>query len=299
MRRKLKSGKLKAEIIFAFCFLLSALALPGRNVTIVNPVTKPVPIKVAGAGTVPTPTASPAGTATATPTPTATASAFDPTSIAGLKLWLKADALALSDGATVGTWPDLSGSGNDFGGGVSPIFKTNIVNGKSIVRFNGSTQYLGNQTASIVVGNYTIFVVASSASVSAGSHAVFSTGQVGMFNRSAMIRRDADTLNHFHFDTGYVSAGETSAIVAGAWNVITADWNGSNIHLWRNGTLKNITGSTLIGNTGTSTSIGIDQASGMDAWDGDIAEVLVYNSALSTTDRQNVEAYLKAKYAIP
>lgn len=38
---------------------------------------------------------------------------FDPTTVPGLKLWLKADALVLSDGDQVITWTDSSGSGND------------------------------------------------------------------------------------------------------------------------------------------------------------------------------------------
>ena len=32
--------------------------------------------------------------------------------------------------------------------------------------------------------------------------------------------------------------------------------------------------------------------------DADIAEILIYNSALGTTDRQSVETYLLAKYAL-
>jgi len=36
-----------------------------------------------------------------------------------------------------------------------------------------------------------------------------------------------------------------------------------------------------------------------DGWDGDIAEILIYNTALSSTDRQSVHEYLVAKYALP
>jgi hypothetical protein len=32
---------------------------------------------------------------------------------------------------------------------------------------------------------------------------------------------------------------------------------------------------------------------------GNIAELMIYDHVLTTTDRQNVEAYLKTKYAIP
>ena len=71
-------------------------------------------------------------TYTATPPP------FDPSTITGCKLWLKADSLALSDGAAVSTWPDSSGLSNDATqatAGNKPIYKTSIVNGKPVVRF--------------------------------------------------------------------------------------------------------------------------------------------------------------------
>ena len=40
-------------------------------------------------------------------------SVFDPTTVANLQVWLKADALSLSDGGLVSLWPDSSGNDND------------------------------------------------------------------------------------------------------------------------------------------------------------------------------------------
>src|SRR5262245_37146172 len=56
-----------------------------------------------------------------------------PDQITGLVGWWKADSLALSDGAAVTSWSDSSGTGNtatQATGGVQPIYKTNILNGK-------------------------------------------------------------------------------------------------------------------------------------------------------------------------
>jgi hypothetical protein len=228
-------------------------------------------------------------------------SAFDPSTITGLKLWLKADSLALTDGASVNTWTDSSGLNNDFTSVVSaPTFKTNIVNGKPVIRFNGTNQGLANTTAGIIpTGStfHTIFGVVSAASTSAGDHDIFDTGSAG--GGAVYFRRNGANAVHVHNSAGYVFCQDTGGIVAGAWNVLTADWNGSNIHIWRNGTLKDTTGATLLTVTGTLNSVGIDTIdSNINFWDGDIAEILIYNSALSSTDRGNVETYLISKYAI-
>ena len=55
---------------------------------------------------------------------------FVPTDIAGLKLWLKADAAGGElMGRLVATWADCSGNWERFQPGATPLFKTNIVNG--------------------------------------------------------------------------------------------------------------------------------------------------------------------------
>ena len=69
---------------------------------------------------------------------------FLPSQISGLKLWLKADSLSLSDGDAVGTWADQSGNANDATQTTAvnkPSFKTNIVNSKPVIRFDGVNDY--------------------------------------------------------------------------------------------------------------------------------------------------------------
>ncbi len=75
--------------------------------------------------------------------------AFTPAAIPGLAAWWKADSFSLADGTAVGgagnEWLDQSGSGNDLSqatAGSQPVFKTNIVNGKPVVRFDGVNDLL-------------------------------------------------------------------------------------------------------------------------------------------------------------
>lgn len=65
----------------------------------------------------------------------------DPSDLVGLQLWYDADQLALTDGADVESWPDSSGQGRTLTG-VAPTFKTNQLNGRPGVEFDGALEYL-------------------------------------------------------------------------------------------------------------------------------------------------------------
>src|SRR5439155_17313853 len=75
---------------------------------------------------------------------TCTPPPFSPAEIGGLKLWLKADALALNNNDPVSTWTDSSGNGNSptSSGTKRPTYKTNVLNGKPVVRFDGIDDHL-------------------------------------------------------------------------------------------------------------------------------------------------------------
>jgi hypothetical protein len=87
---------------------------------------------------------------------------FRPTSIQSCNLWISADSLALNDGDSVTTWTDLSGQGNNVSQSNAtyrPLYKTNIINGKPALLFDGANDalYGGNITGStcFIVAKYT------------------------------------------------------------------------------------------------------------------------------------------------
>lgn len=72
---------------------------------------------------------------------------FSPDQVAGLALWLKADAGTSTtvDGAAVSQWDDQSGNARHVTqatGANQPVYKTAIVNGKPVVRFDGANDFL-------------------------------------------------------------------------------------------------------------------------------------------------------------
>ncbi len=97
---------------------------------------------------------------------------FSPTRITGLKLWLDANSLPGADGSSVTAWPDKSASAHHVVELTNPpLLKTGIVNGKSVVRFNGTDQFLtiNHHTDFNLVAPWHVFVVRSPTGVTGTS----------------------------------------------------------------------------------------------------------------------------------
>lgn len=226
---------------------------------------------------------------------------FQPSDLTGLKLWLKADAITgLNDGDSVTTWNDSSGLSNNAAQGTAankPVYKTNIRNGNPVVRFDGSNDFL--LTPSISIGTFTAFAVFKATTSSPVYEQGISTGSASGFhlwtgittmrvNKSTV----ASAKNH--------SGGATWA-TDGAWRMTSQTYNGTHATflLWVNGSAAT-TSDVTIANPGTAainSPIYLGMRGGAtNALNGDLAEIILYDSSLSTANRQSVEAYLNQKY---
>jgi prepilin-type N-terminal cleavage/methylation domain-containing protein len=208
--------------------------------------------------------------------------AFSPADVAGLKIWLKADALVgLNDGDSVTTWTDSSSDNRDATCGSCPIYKTNILNTEPVVRFDGSSNVMNFTDIS---DTRTVFVV---------------------FN-------DAGSNDYAHLLGGVTSPGNITfhGHEVGSGVVIGETWahpNVNNGEAWVNGVSTSPTSIPRNGShqilslitAGDVNTSGIAYDQGMARfWNGDFAELIIYNAALSETDRVSVENYLSDKYGI-
>ncbi len=84
-----------------------------------------------------------------------------PLQVAGLQLWLAADAIpGLSDGQPVASWPDGSGLGRHAAQATAakrPTYRVNIQNGRPGVQFDGIDD--GLRVASLPLGTFALFLV--------------------------------------------------------------------------------------------------------------------------------------------
>lgn len=205
----------------------------------------------------------------------------------GLSFWVKADAITgLADGAAVSTWSDLSGNARNLTApGNSPIYKTGIVNGMPIVRFTAaSTQRLTNAI------NFTTPVTV-----------IYVARQTGGANARVLSSVTNNWLlgywgggkNQAYFD-GWVTPSGTP-VTDTSWHVFSGVETGALSSVYADGGLVASNAGGVTGPNGLELGC---NGGGTECSDADIAEVIIYNSALSATDRASVETYLNAKYNI-
>lgn len=226
--------------------------------------------------------------------------AFNPDGISGLIAWYNADVSAFqnfalttpaTDGSTVRALQDVSAhnrgtlkANSDTPTVVNITFNATGLNGHGTLTFNNEANGLGINDATVVSQPSTVFVVWKP--TSAGGN-VFDCYDGS--NRWTIERFGG---NHVQYAGSVVTGG---ALTLGTWLYTSAIFNGASSGLWKNGVAD--PGSPV--NAGAGACNGIRVGTGFDGiYSGDIAEVLVYNVALSTSDRQSVESYLAAKYGI-
>ena len=225
------------------------------------------------------------------------AAGFSPTSISGLQLWLDADDVStftFGTGTAVSQWNDKSGNSRHVvqATGAQQPDRSATYGARTAVRFTASNSNVLRPGASATVNQpITLFAVAarSSGSGSANARIIASFSGTGF---QLLIGEGA--LGSLYAGTAFVTQG--SAPSAGVLHQISAIANGASSQVWGNGTAG------TAGNAGSnSLALSTVGASGNNTnyLQGDIAEVIVYDSALGTTDRQAVETYLKSKWGTP
>lgn len=262
--------------------------------------TTPIPTNTATL----TPTLTRTNTPTSSlPTATATATSFAPAAIPDLKLWLNAGQIAgLSEGQGVGVWNDASGqghSGTQATADQQPTYRAAALNGLPALRFDGSNDHL-NLSGSIVTGaqSRTVFVVGTAAVVG-------NRGFIDLGNGSSGTGAAFMLSPEFAVRINGGNASWTPAATAGTPVLFTVKLTGtttSTLSAWLNGAAlsANITPSVSVQTAGSGT-VGAWTANPASSnnFNGDIAEILVYGRALSTTEQDSVEAYLQDKYFSP
>jgi hypothetical protein len=197
----------------------------------------------------------------------------------GMVGWWDASTLALADGATVTSWPDNSGAGRHMTPvAAGPILKTAVQNGKSVVRFDGTDRIL--QAAGSIVVPQHVFAVAKYAAATMPSYNGLFTGS-GASDQDILFIGSGGTKWYAAGGTyTYHKDGVLDATLTAPMNAF-AVMSMSNPTLWY-GYLQ--------------FQIGNDRGNAGRYWNGDVAELIVYDRVLSTVERQQVEAYLTAKW---
>lgn len=209
---------------------------------------------------------------------------FSPAEIAGLKLWLNAESLSLNDGDLITTWPDLSGNGNNATavGGERPTFKTSILNSRPVARFDGSDDYMS--TSLSIPTKFTAFIVYTNRTGTNGT--MLGSSDTLLIERNTQIFQNANT-----------SVFTVSSLNAHQLLVLVFDYDGDLYNAFSDGA-ANGSDTTVSAALSATFTVGDRGPGASEFLNGDIAEVLVYDSLLTTLNRQRIEGYLNGRYAM-
>jgi Secretion system C-terminal sorting domain len=223
-----------------------------------------------------------------------------------LVLWLDANRVTGTNGATITTWNDLSGRGNNFTVGNGAIFNTNVVNSiYPAFNFNGTSHYFETSAfnASLTPANYTIFStnrVTSSGAVKA----VISNRDIVGGNTRGFILNAIATSNNWEFWTGNGTASfditTNNTNTTAAWASQSMEYqvaaNGKKLYI--NNSLASQNTHTMTANAARPVRVGAGQNETTPAFffNGLIGEIIMFNSVLNTARQMIVSNYLSAKY---
>lgn len=218
--------------------------------------------------------------------------------ISGLQLWLDAaDTSTIAESLdAVSQWDDKSGNSRNVvqaTGGFQPLTNTNTINGKNVIKFDGSDDNLKYGTTDLNYDSHTIFVVAKS---TATGNDIYGSGGV-VAGDVLLMDFGSKFRGHFWTDSAPNTIDSVLATNSSPTTYIqTVD--ASNITIIREFTQDN-TASLTGSKTSTNKDVVIGNRSGAAAgtfFTGDIAEVIVFNAALTDDERTRVTKYLQGKW---
>lgn len=197
----------------------------------------------------------------------ATSSGSPPTSLGGLKLWAdmtdnttlyasSGGSTVSTDGNTVGLVASKGGTGTGLlqvVSGARPTYKTGVVNGKSVLRFDGTDDYFEaiNQTGGATTGYITLanlITAANGVVIAACSIASADAAQANVYENDAVFSETGGyfgmnvsdptganvTLHSYNFDAGGVDTGSIS-VPRSTFAVISMRHSGGNLSIRKDG----------------------------------------------------------------
>jgi hypothetical protein len=230
---------------------------------------------------------------------------FTPKSISGLQLWLDAvdsSSLVLS-GSNVTTWIDKSGNGYNATSTGTPTVVSNGINRLQSVSLAGSSYFTGSMN--INGTSLTCFAVALTTRSMPNSSSDQRLVSLANTTNVDYGRTDGTIALFNQGGSGWIGTWRVSGPIA--YNAITtnvpflavSEYDGTNGYLWYNGNAGTLASSSSSGTFGiTKYGIGNQANPTIEYWNGTIAEIIIYNSALSLSQRQQVEGYLAWKWGI-
>ena len=196
-------------------------------------------------------------------------------------------------GGKVTQWDDQSGKGNNAvqaNASFQPTIINNAVWNKPAIQFDGIGQYM-TLTSTLNLTDYSIFIVYQNKVTGSSSAVIADNGSAdGCFMSFCSGNCYLIQVNG---GSNYIEV--TPPIVNNKYGLFEDVQNGNSTYIWANATLLTITNQAqpLTGITLNSLA-----KNNYGYFDGDIVEIIIYNTRIIPTQRQSIENYVRTKYKI-
>ncbi|MDW8851691.1 gliding motility-associated C-terminal domain-containing protein [Flavobacterium sp. MMLR14_040] len=236
-----------------------------------------------------------------------------------LRLWLKANSNVTpsTDEANVTTWANQTGSVSNAlyiptmftQTVVNPTFQENIINFNPSLRFNGTSNTSfsgleGSFSPAITSTNISAYVVTIMNAASSGSGRIFMISQTPTasdwqnIESADLMSRNGNNVYGVRNTVGLTSVGP----ILGSTALISTHFTTTNSGKFESNSLVSSTSTTPFTTTAFNSAtyrLGQSTYSANDWYNGDIAEVILYDADQSSTINHNqIQSYLAIKYGI-
>ncbi|ASB49940.1 hypothetical protein CDL62_12725 [Alkalitalea saponilacus] len=222
-------------------------------------------------------------------------------------IWFNADMLELSDNDFVDIWPDESGNENHAEQSVAdsrPRFLIDQINGRSAVSFDGSNDFLSFDGNVIANSDYTVLFVGKRRSNSTFKALFGGTGSGANTNLHVYWFNDTQIRSHHwgnDLQTNMVAAAQphSGGRTVDTYGIFATSLNSSLSTAHR----KNFQNNSFLGARNVANQLTSWNGAALGRYntgyhDVDVAEFIIYRSALNTAQMQIVSQYLALKYDI-
>jgi len=237
---------------------------------------------------------------------------FSLRSIAGCQLWLDAaDSSAVTIATGVSQWNDKSGNANNLTQGTTgsqPSYASNLITFDSNKYLNIPASVMNN------IATWSLFFAINPISSSNWIMAK-QKDSIDTYNVLSMTLNTATSGAILTGSTGFLywrsmnagtQAVSTAAITTSTIQILNLTYDGTNLYFYKNGILEKTTAGTFaIQNdiTPSTYTVGVSiypggQILNLGVTNFRLGEMIVYNTFLNTTQRQQVESYLAQKWGL-
>lgn len=218
--------------------------------------------------------------------------AFSPADVSGLTIWLVADDIAGADGSAVSSWSAHSPTTISASQGTvaaQPSLQTSEVNGHNAVLGDGVNDLMTLSASVSSTASWTVFVVQKRSA----------SGSLAYALATSAITPPYSPIEYGSLSRLYVSSRtdqKYATIPSHAWHVITGQDASGTLNAWVDGAAQSLTAAAA---TGSNDFDRLFARSTFEFSAVYVAELIFYNRTVTSTERSNVEAYMKTKYGTP